>query len=99
MPRSNTTNLPMRDTIALNEFSREAQRGLENFCRDCDYFPDLENVFEPSIWATLSFLLRRAPDFQEYFPKGKWATIQHLETKLYEWADCQIKLRSKNANP
>jgi hypothetical protein len=80
-----------RETIALREFSYEARRGLENISQSYDlYFPDLENQYGPNTWAGLFFILREVPDTPDFFPKGKWATIQYLEGMLIQWAKDQL---------
>ena len=88
-------NRPPRDTIALAEFSWEVRQGLEKI--SCDYqlyFPDLAHQYDPSTWAGLFFILTQVPDQPEYFPRGKWATIQHLEKLLWEWGQAQVKPKS-----
>lgn len=35
-------------------------------------------------WAWIWFCLRSLPDDSEYFPCGKWGTIQHIEQMLDE---------------
>mgnify|MGYP003661852163 FL=1 len=44
-----------------------------------------EMVFDgitPKDWAWFLFQLRRAEDKPEWFPKGKWATLQVIESYL-----------------
>ena len=39
------------------------------------------NVDLPSM-AWLSLVCRHLPDEERYFPKGKWATLQHIDSQL-----------------
>jgi hypothetical protein len=39
-----------------------------------------------NLWAWITFLLRAAPDRADWFPKGKWATIQVIEDQLLRLA-------------
>ncbi len=43
-----------------------------------------DTKIEQMAWAF--FLLRTVPDKPEYFPKGKWASIQVLEEQLHKHA-------------
>lgn len=36
----------------------------------------------PEHWAWIFFQLRETEDRPEWFPKGKWATVQFLESRL-----------------
>lgn len=77
--------------ISLAEFSSNARAALKLWTENYHYcVPDLDDCFDPYAWAGIAFLLRATPDLPEYFPKGKWATIQILETMLNEWANFQI---------
>lgn len=60
-------------------------RGLERFCSDYK----LEDVYgwlscEKASW--LIELMKVAPDNDEHFPCGKWATIQQLQGNVEAYA-------------
>ncbi len=42
-------------------------------------FDTLPRYLRPQLAALLFFALRRTPDSEETFPRGKWASIQALE--------------------
>lgn len=77
-----------RDMISYREFLPLTQQGLQDFCSHYFKFPDypLDVMMQPEDWAKLFFLMQAAPDNYQFFPSGKWATIQALETKLNEYA-------------
>jgi hypothetical protein len=69
-----------------------AQDGVKRFCSD----HDLREVFESAKHglehaAYLWFLLRQAEDNIQYFPRGKWATLQTLEGLLDNDAMWEVK--------
>ena len=75
----------LRDTITLNAFDHQEMRnGLLAFVRDRDGHEHRLESGDPQVWAFLFFQLREAEDRPEWFPKGKWSTIQKLETLLIE---------------
>lgn len=43
---------------------------------------DIDSWIEPEIAAEMFFRLRALEDSPDYFPRGKWATIQQLESAL-----------------
>jgi hypothetical protein len=47
---------------------------------------------QPEQWAWIFFELRAATDKPEWFPKGKWATIQHIEQHLDDQANRERKM-------
>jgi hypothetical protein len=49
--------------------------------------------------AWLVLLLKRCEDRPEWFPKGKWATIQHIEKQLDEAVDAYVHERLYSAAP
>ncbi len=83
-----------RDGILLREFLVATRDGFENIATAYDLAINSSLPSEwagffnslPSEWAGFFFLLREVPDTPEFFPSGKWATIQALEEKLTEWA-------------
>src|SRR4051812_31245908 len=76
------TELPMSDTITLSE---AAAAGLSQIG-----FGEVYTVEQPERMAWLVLLLRWIPDKPAWFPKGKWATIQHIESQLSECVDSRI---------
>ncbi len=74
----------MRDIISLKEFLLETRHGLKNWAETFDV--DLEQVYSLEQWAWLLQVMKQTPDFEDYFPKGKWATVQRLEDLLEEAA-------------
>ena len=47
-----------------------------------DFYP--ENT--PEQMALTVLILKELPDKPEWFPAGKWATIQYIECQLYTYA-------------
>ena len=75
-----------RDSIRLSDFLPKTQQGFMAFCiaTDC---PELLASGLPEYWALLYyFKLRKAKDCAEWFPSGKWATLQRLEQLIEEAA-------------
>jgi len=75
----------IRDGVSLKEFLPATRDGLQLVAKNYA-LPDLEYLNEPGDWASFFFVLREVPDNEAFFPSGKWATIQSLESKLIEWA-------------
>jgi hypothetical protein len=74
--------------MKIDTLSHEAQEGIRRWAKDV-YGDDL--MFDaiasmPAHWAWLTFLLRYSEDRPEWFPKGKFATIQIIEQKLADEA-------------
>ena len=74
-----------RDSIRLSEFLPQTQSGFVAFCIDNDCLT-LTDSGLPEYWALLYFKLRKAKDCPEWFPSGKWATLQRLEQLIEEAA-------------
>lgn len=74
-----------RDCILKADFLPKTVVGLRRWLEDHDGHDERLNGSLES-WALLFFQLRQAEDKPEWFPSGKWATIQHLETMLNEAA-------------
>lgn len=75
----------------LDRLSIEAQRGIEKFCEEKELgelFSAARYDGQPCAW--LYFLLRATPDTAEWFPRGKWATLQRLEPILDSAAQVDI---------
>jgi len=67
-----------RDSLHLSDFLEKTQRGFQIFCADNDCLALLDSGL-PENWALLYFKLRKAKDEPQWFPSGKWATLQRLE--------------------
>lgn len=52
---------------------------------------DFNKVESPERIAWLVYVLRGLTDRPEWFPRGKWATIQFLEAQLLECAEARAK--------
>ena len=83
----NTVPKPDR-LLTFDEFSTETQTGLRNWAiaehGDGLLFESIGSV--PAEWAWIYFQLSVAEDRTEWFPKGKWATLQFLGQRLQEQA-------------
>lgn len=74
--------------MKIELLSMQAQAGLRCFC-DCVFGDELmaDSIASlPENWAWLWMRLREAEDKPEWFPKGKWATLQVIEQILVEEA-------------
>lgn len=49
-------------------------------------FGDVTRLIEPEKAAWVTSVLRELPDTDTLFPRGKWATIQHIEQQVTEQA-------------
>jgi hypothetical protein len=47
---------------------------------------DFNRIELPERMAWVVLVLKVLPDRPEWFPRGKWATIQSIEGQLAEWA-------------
>ena len=52
---------------------------------------DVYGVETPERMAWLVLLLKKCADRADWFPRGKWATIQHIERQLDEAVDEWIR--------
>lgn len=70
--------------MKLDYLSTLAQHGLRAWAiavhKDEMLFDSIAS--SPREWAWMWFQLRRAEDREEWFPKGKWATLQVIELFL-----------------
>ena len=53
---------------------------------------DFRTVDQPERMAWVVLVLRELEDRDEWFPHGKWATIQHLEMQLIECAETVARI-------
>ncbi|MDR5729689.1 MAG: hypothetical protein RB191_19915 [Terriglobia bacterium] len=54
---------------------------------------DVYGVETAERMAWLVLLLKKCEDRPEWFPRGKWATIQHIESQLNEAIDSWVSER------
>jgi hypothetical protein len=70
--------------MKLSKLSNEAADGLVKWAeyehQDSLFFDGIGSL--PAEWAWVHFQLKVAEDRPEWFPKGKWATIQAIEMFL-----------------
>jgi hypothetical protein len=81
--------------MKLDYLSAEAQDGLRRWSK---YLWEDEMAIEdygmaPAAWAWVCFLLRESEDRPEWFPKGKFATIQVIEAALMREARGELEAR------
>jgi hypothetical protein len=72
--------MDISDTIHIGELSKEAYRAIEEYAAEQD-LPDtlVRKWIEPASLLLLIEILKRTEDSVKVFPKGKSATIQHLQ--------------------
>lgn len=74
--------------MKLSQLSAEAADGLLKWAKhehqDDLFFEGISSL--PGEWAWVVFQLKVAEDRPEWFPKGRWATIQRIEAFLLEEA-------------
>ena len=78
-----------REMIFAGDFLPATYRGLERFVEDTMGWAVLEEGYlrgPVERWAMLYFRLKKAEDRPEWFPSGKWATVQRVERLLEEAA-------------
>jgi len=70
------------DTISISRHS-EVRSGLSAMIESAIGPHEIVQVFVSMQWALfIVALAKRAPDKPEWFPKGKWATIQAIEDRI-----------------
>lgn len=74
--------------MKLDQLSAQAADGLIAWAKfqhgDELFFDGIGSL--PAEWSWVVWQLKVAEDRPAWFPKGKWATIQHIEMSLYETA-------------
>jgi hypothetical protein len=74
--------------MKLSKLSAEAGIGLVSWAKyeygDELFFDGIGSL--PTEWAWVLIQLKVADDWPEWFPKGKWATLQVIETFLMDEA-------------
>lgn len=73
-----------RDSIFLSDFNPLTRQALVAM------FGDETDSGEPQVWAWIMVRCRVMPDMEQSFPKGKWATIQYMQSLLDECAETRI---------
>lgn len=68
-------------SIYMRDLSPLAYGALENLSTARDWV-DIQPYMEPEPVAWLVYRLEVEPDNEDYFPSGKWATIQRLQEML-----------------
>lgn len=79
--------------MTIEQLSAEAQEGLRQWAlwqHDDELLFDA-NAGSPEFWAWSCFQLRVAEDRPEWFPKGKFATIQVIEQWIYDAANHAVR--------
>ena len=70
------------DSIEISYLSR-TRDGLKSMMEAAIGPNEIVQVFMPMQWALFIVeVAKRAPDKEEWFPHGKWATIQMLQEKI-----------------
>jgi hypothetical protein len=77
--------------MRLDDFSQEAQEGLRAWAKDVLLDEMALEGTSSEYWAWVLLLLKATEDQPDWFPKGKWATLQVLETKLLDEARDEIR--------
>ena len=74
--------------MKIEIFSLAAQEGLRLWAKTIhgDELLFDANASSPEVWSWAYFQLSESEDRAEWFPRGKWATLQLLEGKLREEA-------------
>jgi hypothetical protein len=73
----------------------ETKQGLDRFIISLDGglgFSWQANAYPWPFWARYWFMLREAEDRPEWFPSGKWATLQAIESVLCQEARMELTL-------
>ena len=73
------------DTIELTPATADWLNGLEIFGH-----VGRTNI-QPEQMAWIVLVLKALPDAPGRFPRGKWATIQHIESELLPMIDAAVK--------
>jgi hypothetical protein len=74
--------------MKIEMLSREAQNGLRLWANDAHGNGLLfdANASAPELWSWICYQLWASQDRPEWFPKGKSATIQAIQSRLLEEA-------------
>ena len=80
-----------RDGIYSSDFGWETRIGLAIILEDLDGHDGRLDNSTLENWAWIYFQLKEMPDMPDYFPRGKWATIQHIEGLLTEASQTSVE--------
>ena len=70
------------ESISISR-SSEVRSGLSAMIEAAIGPNEIVQVFVPMQWALfIVHVAKRAPDKPEWFPRGKWATIQAIEVRI-----------------
>jgi len=69
----------MADAVAISAAVRDGLNRLD--------IGDFQLIETPERMAYVALVLRSLSDRPEWFPRGKWATIQHIEEQLLRCAE------------
>lgn len=72
----------MKDTV---ELSKRVAEGIGHAVDQ-----DVYTFMQPERMALIVLLLKKLPDNDDYFPRGKWATIQSIEDQLQEIVEDKV---------
>ncbi len=73
--------------MLFNNLSKKTQKGLFQWIKDNNLEDKLYlDIASYEEWAWIWFCLRESEDRPEWFPKGKWSVLQHIEDKKNEEA-------------
>lgn len=70
------------NTEILLSNSDKVVNGLSLMLKSAKIGPLLYNHVDLSVGLMVVELAKRAPDNPEWFPKGKWATIQNIQSNI-----------------
>ena len=76
-------------SIYMKSLSPETYYALEKLRSEFGWV-DIYEYMEPELIAYLACRLKFVPDNADYFPKGKWATIQRLQDLVDEHAKEEV---------
>lgn len=81
-----------RGPMKIDRLSTLAQHGLRSWAISVHHDEMLLDAISslPEHWAWVWFQLREAEDKPEWFPRGKWATLQEIERHLILEARCMV---------
>lgn len=81
--------------MKLSDYSEEARAGLIRWATDVYDDPAYFEDISLEEWAWAWFLLSVSSDNPEWFPHGKWGTLQFFRAELEEEARREITERAK----
>jgi hypothetical protein len=79
-------------SIYMRDLSPLTYQALQHLTSVRDW-AEIQPYMEPELVAWLVYRLEVEPDHEDYFPSGKWATIQRLQDMLRKEAAQDAALR------